>query len=181
MKTYISILRGINVGGRKMITMDALSKLYESLGCTHVITYIQSGNVIFDSSRGNSQDLGEAIARKIKESCRIDVDVFMRSRDDFDRIIKNNPFSNNKNTSRLYVTFLSDIPSDHFVNTLDAGKGGAEEFVIAGKEIYVFCPNGYGRAKFSNNYFEKKLNVSATTRNWNTVTTLFSMATGQEG
>ena len=174
MTTYISILRGINVGGQKKIKMEELKKLYESLGFKNVRTYIQSGNVIFECLDTNLAKLIHQIEQNIKNSLGFNVIVFIRTKNEIQKLIKNNPFAK-KDLSKLYVIFLSDIktkpPTDEINNTKDK----TEEFFISGREIYLFCPNGYGISKLSNNFFERKLNTSATTRNWRTVNKLFEL------
>jgi uncharacterized protein (DUF1697 family) len=175
MSTYISMLRGINVGGQKKIPMTELSKLYVSLGFTHVKTYIQSGNVIFDSSDADIQKLSAEIQQTIKNFSGFDVPVFIRTIAEFATLIKNNPFTD-KDLAKLHITFLSGSPTGQFIHEINTVKDDLEEFMVCGKEIYLFCPNGYGRTKLTNNFFEKKLNQLATTRNWHTVNTLLSMA-----
>src|SRR3989344_9460699 len=176
MTTYISILRGINVGGQKKIKMEELKKLYESLGFKNVRTYIQSGNVIFECLDTNLAKLIHQIEQNIKNSLGFNVIVFIRTKNEIQKLIKNNPFAK-KDLSKLYVIFLSDIktkpPTDEINNTKDKTeeftKDKTEEFFISGREIYLFCPNGYGISKLSNNFFERKLNILATRRNWKTV------------
>jgi uncharacterized protein (DUF1697 family) len=175
MPTYISMLRGINVGGQKKIPMSELSKLYESLGFSHVKTYIQSGNVIFESPITDTAQLAVDIQQAIKDSFNFDVPVFIRTIQEFDEVIQNNPFPD-KDQTKLHVTFLSASPIVQPLLEIDAVKDELEEFLIHGHEIYLYCPNGYGQTKLTNNLFEKKLKVLATTRNWNTVNTLLSMA-----
>ena len=175
MKTYISMLRGINVSGQKMISMGELKKLYGYLGFKNVQTYIQSGNVLFECPDTNTSKVISKIEKTIKESFGFDVLVFIRTKDDFHKLIKNTPFSK-KDISKLYVTFLSGIPIQSPIDEINKIKDKSEEFLISGKEVYLFCPNGYGKSKLSNNFFERKLKLSATTRNWKTVNKLFSMA-----
>jgi uncharacterized protein (DUF1697 family) len=175
MPTYISMLRGINVGGQKKVPMAELSKLYDSLGVSHVKTYIQSGNVIFDSPSADIQELSAEIQRTIKNAFGFDVPVFIRTIEEFTALIQNNPFPN-KDLTKLHVTFLSSSPASQPIQEIDTVKDELEEFLICGKEIYLFCPNGYGQTKLTNNFFEKNLKVLATTRNWNSVNKLLSMA-----
>ena len=103
----------------------------------------------------------------------------------FQQIIDSNPFlyQRNENPEKLHVTFLSDTPSESALSNLPvpadpkgSGAGKADEFMVYDKEIYLFCPNGYGRTKISNSFFERKLSVSATTRNWKTVNALYGIA-----
>ena len=172
MPTNISMLRGINVSGQKIIKMEALKNLYASLNFKNVKTYIQSGNVIFECRETSPEILKKKIENKIKEKFGFDVVVFIRTKKELQKIIENNPF---KNEDGLYVTFLTSVPSFVPTEEINKIKSSSEKFVVSGKEIYFFCPNGYGKTKLSNNFFEKKLKVSATTRNWKTVNVLSGM------
>lgn len=174
MNTYISMLRGINVSGHNKIKMEELKKLYETLGFSNVQTYIQSGNVVFKSSDTNISKLTGKIEKRIKRVFGFDVPVLIRTKNDFRKLIQNTPFIK-KDISKLHVTFLSDTPSQLPIDEIKKIKDELEEFFISDKEIYVFCPNGYGRTKLNNNFFEKKVGVSVTTRNWKTVNKLLEM------
>jgi uncharacterized protein (DUF1697 family) len=175
MATYVSMLRGINVGGRKRIEMVDLKELYESLDLQKVKTYIQSGNVVFQFKGSTSLELTKIIESEIKEVFGIDLIVFIRAKNEFEKIIQNNPLKN-EDINKLYITFLSEYPSEIPFIEIEKIKDNSEKFSINTKEIYLFCPNGYGRTKLSNNFFEKKLKVFATTRNWKTVNKLFDLA-----
>lgn len=175
MKTYVSMLRGINVSGQKKIKMHELKTLYQSLDLKEVKTYIQSGNIVFRCPNTNSKELKKEIERKIKESFGFNIAVLIRTKDEFERVIERNPFLK-KDITKLHVTFLSDYQKKVPIKDINSVKEKSEEFSISGSEIYLFCPNGYGKSKLSNNFFEKKLNVSATTRNWKTVNKLLSIA-----
>ncbi len=175
MKTYISMLRGINVSGQKKIKMEDLKKLYESLGFKNVKTYVNSGNVKFNCSDNDISNLINKIERKINNSFGFDVLVFIRTINEMKKLIKNTPFAN-EDPSKIYITFLSDIPIHSLLIEINKIKDISEKFFISGREIYLFCPNGYGRSKLSNNFFERTLNLSATTRNWNTVNKLLELA-----
>ncbi len=175
MNSYISMLRGINVSGQKKIKMEELKKLYKSLGFFDVQTYIQSGNVIFKSPEKDVSKLASRIRQGIKQISGFDVSVIIRTKDELEELIKNNPFTQ-KDASKLHVTFLSAVPTSVPVDEISKVKDKAEEFFIGDRAVYLFCPNGYGRSKLSNTLFEKKLKLSATTRNWETVKALFNMA-----
>lgn len=174
MSRYVSLLRGINVGGQNKISMVQLKELYETLGFGGIKTYVQSGNVVFSNSGGNVSDVKARIEREIKRSLGFDVLVFMRTQTELKRLVGNSPFKQ-KDETKLHVTFLSEAPGKIPKAGLDGAKSVDEDYLIAGREIYLFCPNGYGSTKLSNNFFEKKLAVSATTRNWRTVNTLLSI------
>ncbi len=180
MTTFISILRGINVSGQKKILMQDLKSVYEDLQFKDVRTYIQSGNVIFKSD-GKLSDT--ALAKKIEQAIlkRYDfnVPVIIRSVEELKKVISTNPFlkENNIDIERLYVTFLSEIPIKTNMEGIKVPGVSSDRFVINNKEVFLYCPGGYGETKLSNNFFENKLKVAATTRNWKTVNKLFEMAT----
>ena len=178
MNTYISMLRGINVSGQKIIRMVELASLYESLGFMNVRTYVQSGNVVFDTAPTDGAKLSTLIASAIKKKFGYVVVVVVRTRDELSHIIQRNPFLKDPkiDRSKLHVTFLSELPQPAILKQLQPIKGETDEFKVIGQEVYLHCPNGYGRTKYSNAFFEKALKTSATTRNWNTVNRLFDMA-----
>ena len=172
------MLRGVNVGGQKKIRMAELASLYESLGLGNVKTYVQSGNVVFQSAKSNASALANQIEAQISRLLEYSVDVFIRDTTDFQRIIDSNPFLNKRkeDPAKLHVTFLYHPPSEAKLGSLGIPNDKGDEFIVGGQEIYIFCPNGYARTKFSNTFFEKKLGVPATSRNWNTVVALHKMA-----
>jgi len=175
MSTFISMLRGINVGGQKTVKMDALQKMFESLGYKNVRTYVQSGNVVFESADAKALDMATKIENQITKIFGFEVPVIIRSEDDCRKLIKANPFLN-KDIDELYVTFLLQMPASVPVDDFNKIKDKEEEYFVSGKEIFLVYPNGYGRTKLNNNYFEKKLRVKATTRNWKTVMALWNLA-----
>jgi len=178
MNTFISMLRGINVSGQKKIRMVELKDLYESLNLVNVETYVQSGNVVFDTAEGDASKLAELIEAQIEKAFGYTVPTFIRDASDFQRIIEGNPFlkKRDEDPARLYVTFLYSAPSESKLSNLAIPTGEAAEFSIGDKEAFLFCPNGYGRTKLSNSFFERNLDVPATTRNWKTVNALHKMA-----
>jgi uncharacterized protein (DUF1697 family) len=177
MHTYISILRGINVSGQKMIKMDALRILYENLNFANVQTYIQSGNVIFQDRGTDTSILEGKIAGMIREKFSYDVPVMVIRLVDFETVYLNNPFLiiGGKDIGFLHVTFLGQVPDQTGIANLN-GDFGRDEFAIQDKVVYLYCPDGYGRTKLSNSFFESRLKVTATTRNWKTVAQLTQMA-----
>ena len=177
MNTFISMLRGINVSGQKKIKMEELKALYESLNLKSVKTYIQSGNVIFECSHSNISELTNKIEKIIKQTFGFSVTVIIRTKNEFKHLIDNNPFygERKEDITKLHVTFLADIPSHSSLSVMNELEDKSDQLAIAGKDIYLFCPNGYARTKLTNSYFEKILNVSATTRNWKTVNKLYDL------
>jgi len=179
MTTYISILRGINVSGQKLIRMEDLRKLYEGLGFTDVTTFIQSGNVIFNTVHAVSENsLSEKIEKAIEEKYSFFVPVIIRTADEIQAILLSNPFLDEEDIDRekLHVTFLDEVPNPALSADIKANNPSPDRFVIKGRDVYLYCPGGYGNTKLSNTFFEKKLKVHATTRNWKTVGKLAELA-----
>ncbi|HUW05941.1 MAG TPA: DUF1697 domain-containing protein [Williamwhitmania sp.] len=177
MTTYLSILRGINVSGQKMIKMDALRKMFEDLGYTNVQTYIQSGNVIFQTYGAEPHALEKTITEGIHNYFSLDVPVMVLTAKELLQIVDNNPFLNDgsRDIDHLHITMLHERPEASRVELLRQTSFPGEEFILIEGAIYLHCPNGYGRAKLTNGFLEKKLNVTATTRNWKTTSELLRM------
>ena len=178
METYISILRGINVSGHKMIKMEELRKVYETLKFKNVKTYIQSGNVVFKTTKAKTEELEKKIAKGISSAFGFEVPVLVIEANELKRIAGSNSFviKRNEDITKLHVTFLSTVPEKVKLDAMMPGNYANDEFVVSGKSIYLFCPGGYGNTKLSNNFFESKFKVTATTRNWKTVNELVKMA-----
>ncbi len=178
METYISLLRGINVSGQKKIIMADLKSLYEKLGFQDVQTYIQSGNVIFESLKADKSAIKIKIESKIREQYGFIVPVQLLEFEELNEVFANNPFVNKRNEdiSKLHVTFLEEVPEAELRSEIMNIQSTSDEFIISGKVIYVFCPNGYGRTRLNNTFFEKKLKTSATTRNWKTISKLIELS-----
>ncbi len=179
MATFISILRGINVSGQKSIQMTDLKALYEELEFKEVITYIQSGNVIFKTEvKMSNQYLSAKIKHAIHKKYYFDVPVIIRTVEEMKHAISVNPFPKEKNIDleKLHVTFLAETPEQPRLESIRNIDYSPDKFMVIGKEVYLYCPNGYGITKLSNTFFENKLKVSATTRNWKTVNKLVELA-----
>lgn len=174
MKTYVAMLRGINVGGQKVVKMEALRAACSGAGLTNVQTYVQSGNVVFERVQGNTRSLEEDLRNLMKKEFGFDVTVVVRTGDELTSVIGELPILG-KDPDRLHVTFLSGEPSSIPAEKLERARSGAEEYALRGREVYLFCPNGYGTTKLSNTFLEDVLGVSATTRNWRTVNALSAM------
>ncbi|KAA6439535.1 DUF1697 domain-containing protein [Dyadobacter flavalbus] len=170
----MALLRGINVSGSNMIKMPVLQTLFEAAGCEAVKTYIQSGNVVFTHQNLTCRDLADKIRNMISKELNMHVPVLVMERSKFMEIRQDNPFLNGRNedTSQLHVTFLFEKPDSEKWVKMDPAKYLPDEFVLADKVIYLFCPSGYGKTKLHNNFFESKLKITATTRNWKTVLAL---------
>ena len=174
---YIALLRGINVSGHKTVKMELLRASFERLGFQNVETYVQSGNVVFEATEKDAARLSEAIGKTILRDFGFPVPVLLRTAKEMERIVQENPFLNQAGIdhSKLHVTFLSAAAPKSAARDLEPLVVKPEQFHIHSWEIYLYCPNGYGRSKLSNNAIEKKLGVEATTRNWKTVNALLAL------
>jgi uncharacterized protein (DUF1697 family) len=179
MTTYISILRGINVSGAKKIVMSDLKTLYEELGFKEVTSYIQSGNVIYQAEGIiTGEQAAEMIKHAVFQKYQFDVPVLVRKLREMQTILRTNPFLEDKSLDigKLHVTFLSELPKEEYLASIKKYNYSPDLFFIAGKDVFLYCPNGYGTTKLSNSFFEDKLKVSASTRNWRTVNMLVEIA-----
>lgn len=174
MHTYISLLKGINVGGKHKLSMASLKNIYEMLGCAQVTTYIQSGNVIFKLV-GNAKALENNVSQQIQEQWGYNIPLFIREASFFSEIIINNPFKD-CDPGTLHVTLLGDITQQAKITE---EVWGEDRFVVQENVIYVHCPHGYGKTKLNNSFFENREHTWATTRNWKTVCRLVELATTQ--
>lgn len=176
--TYVCLIRGINVGGRNIIKMDRLRKAFEALGYEDVRTYLQSGNVVFKAADRASEDLSRKIEKMILDEFGFPASVIVKTPEEIQQAIKRNPFLKGKriDVSKLHVTFLDRAPEKAAFKGLDALIVSPEQFRYSGKEIYLYCPNGYGQSKLTNNTLERVLSTKATTRNWNTVNKVCEMS-----
>ena len=178
MKTHISILRGINVSGQKKILMADLKELYETLGFTNVVTYIQSGNVLFNSDKKYSEsELIAQIENAIQEKYDFQVPILVFTIEFLKNIVLNNPFIKEKeiDIEKLHVTYLAEIPAKDKLEEIKKFDFSPDRFTIVDKTVYVYCPGGYGNTKLSNSFFESKFKVKATTRNWKTTLKLMEI------
>ena len=166
------------MSGQKIIKMADLKKAYEKSGFQNVKTYVQSGNVIFQIAKAHPLKLSEKISETILKVFGFEVAVIVKTSEEMNQVIQNNPFLKEKqiDRTRLYVTFLSQAPEIAALKKLDGIEHGMDQFHCRNNEVYLYCPDGYGRAKLSNNFFEKIFSSVATTRNWRTVTNLHEEA-----
>ena len=182
MQTFICLLRGINVSGKNLIKMDALKQLFLNLGHQNIVTYIQSGNVIFTSKSTDVFKIQNDIYEKINQEFGFNIPILIIQKQELESALANNIFVNNRSEDmlKLHVTLMSQLPLAADIAKIMEGNYGVDEFTIVEKSIYLFCPNGYGNTKLNNTFFEKKLKVSCTTRNWKTVNELLKLANNIE-
>lgn len=175
MRKHIALFRGINVSGQKLIKMAELRQNFLDWGFQHVQSYIQSGNVVFSSDIKDTHKLAQILMKRIRESYDFDVNIQVTGPDYLKSVLANNPFD--KDYLKLtYFTLLDEIPDSDKVKQIDAAKFLPDRFDVIDNVVYIYCPNGAGKSKLSNNLFEKKLGLNATTRNYNTINKLIELA-----
>ena len=171
MTAFVSLFRGINVGGHHKIKMDELKDVHASLGFKDVFPYIQSGNVVFTSDDADVARLRRHIEDGFEQKFGFRVDVFVRTSAELRAIIDKNPFQSqpSKESKWVVVLFLAARPDDTAQEALLKTYVGPEELFIIGKEVYIYYTQGIGRSKLSHSLIEKKLKTVGTARNWNTI------------
>ncbi len=175
MKTFIALLRGINVSGQKKIPMVDLRNLLGDEGFVNVKTYIQSGNVVFRLDVKDEKSIAETISKAILKKFGFDVSVLVKTPENFQAIFEASPFSDEA-LKKSYFMLLFDKPKPELAKQIKQLSTSEEQFTITENCIYFFSLNGYGKTKFNNNFFERKLNIIATARNYNTMLKLLSLS-----
>jgi uncharacterized protein (DUF1697 family) len=177
MPTYIALLRGINLGSRNRIAMAELGELLGSLGHGDVRTHILSGNAIFASTTRSAAMLATEIERAIDRRFHLDVRVLIRTRDELAAIVKANPLEEaTRDPSRYYAVFLDSNPKREVIDAIDPATFEPEEFRFGDRVVYAWYRNGMQRSKLAGALSDRRLGVTTTARNWNTVTKLLSLA-----
>ncbi|WP_224240092.1 DUF1697 domain-containing protein [Hyalangium gracile] len=177
MTRYIALLRGINVGGNKKVSMAQLRKVLEGLGYTDVATLLQSGNAVFTSKEKSPAKLIKQIEAGIVEGFGFEVSIILRTRDELAAVIDANPLPGADDApTQFTVTFLSDVPDAKRIQQIDAAAYLPDEFRWTGREIYARFPNGMARSKLATLLSGLRLGVTPTARNWNTVKKLLELA-----
>ena len=174
---HLALLRGINVSGHNMIKMDLLKKALESIGFENVETYVQSGNVFVSTAEESAAKVGFLIKQEIFKTFGHDVAVIVLAAADLEDCFANNPFLKEKelDTKKLYVAFVSKELRSDSINDLKISQFKPDEAIIDGSRIFIKYAVGAGKTRLDQKYIEKKLNLTATIRNWNTVTQLLKM------
>lgn len=168
MNKFIVLLRGVNVSGKNKLPMKELRELLTSSGFENVQTYIQSGNIVLDSNL-LAKETERKITQLIKQKFEYDVPSFAYTIQDWEKILDKCPYVEGEKS--IYFTFLDKAPED---TTVEIKKGETDEYTIIDDMIYLYCLS-YGKTKLSNNLFENKLKVTATSRNFRTVNKLLEL------
>lgn len=168
MRSFVALLRGINVGGNNILPMQRFRELLDDIGCQNVATYIQSGNAVFRHS-GGADELSIAIADTVDASFGFRPAVLVLDSDAFFRIVRANPYlDQNADLKSLHVWFLKDTPAAASTESLSELQGESEHYRLTENAFYLHAPDGVGRSKLAAKV-EKCLGVEATARNWRTV------------
>jgi len=174
---HVALLRGVNVGGKNRLPMAELSAMFARAGCTDVRTYIQSGNVVFRADDGVAAQVAARVRGAISAQLGLRVPLVLRSARELRAVAANNPFlREGEDPKRLHVAFLERAPSPSARAALDPERSPPDRFVVAGRELYLCCPNGMARTKLTNDYLDRTLGTVSTVRNWNTVLALCELA-----
>ena len=175
--SYVALLRGVNVGRHNRLAMSSLKELLEGLGYGQVRTHLQSGNAVFSTDRRSSDRVAHEVEEALAAKLDLPVKVLVRSRAELAAVVENNPWAGaGRDGSKLLVTFLSGKPDPEHLARL-AGSGFApEEYASGRQEIYLWCPNGLQNSALVKAFSDKRLGVTATTRNQNTVDRLLELS-----
>ncbi|MEV0369592.1 DUF1697 domain-containing protein [Streptomyces sp. NPDC050636] len=178
MSRQIALLRGINVGGHNSFPKARQLALAESLGFEDVSVLLQTGNIVFADPGTRPEETAQAIEDRISAELGLSVPVMVRTRDELAATIAANPFPQAvPEPKSLHVTFLSAVPADTAqLDALDLAAFAPDQFRLVGRELYLWCPHGIGRSKLAGVVSRAPLGVTATARNWNTVTKLLALA-----
>ncbi|MCB4799127.1 DUF1697 domain-containing protein [Neotamlana laminarinivorans] len=175
MKTFIALLRGINVSGKNKIPMADLRALLIESGLQNVQTYIQSGNVVFESSEENNNILETLINQAIAKKFKFNVPILVLTPKELSVIFNNSPFPQEQKENS-YFAFLFQAPNNSLIEEVSELNYPNESFKITPNCVYFYSSVGYGRAKCNNNFFERKLQVTATARNYKTTLKLMYLS-----
>ena len=185
MTVYIALLRGINVGGKNIIRMADLKRVFETIGFCEVKTYIQSGNVLFKSNEAE-ESLCNKIEHEIEVVFGIPVKIILRTSTELEQIILNCPFTKDEVTEAetlsevvsLYVALLTHNPLKEKIECIDVYRSESDKYHIVGRDVYLLFHHSISNSKLANNLY--KLNVSITVRNWKTLSKLAVLAKAME-
>ncbi len=178
--THVAFLRGINVGGKNTLPMQALKAIFEDCGCADVRTYIQSGNVVFTAASRSVARIGRDVEAAIASEHGISSPVVMRSAKELQSAIEAYPFPDAEEGAR-HIGFLASKPTQVRIERLDSDRSPRDAFRVIGMDVHLHCPNGVARTKLTNTWFDSVLETTSTMRNWRTACRVLAMATAPEG
>ena len=174
-KTYIILLRGVMPTGKNRVPMAALREVLADAGYENVRTYIASGNALVDSGK-SAREIEKHVHDLIKKHIGPELTVVVRTGAELQKVLDNNPFTNKYDLSRVFFTLFALAPTPSVVKELTAQDFGDEEIVITKHAAYLYLPGNAARSKLTNAYLERKLSVTMTARNFNTITKLIELS-----
>ena len=173
---YLALLRGINVGGNNKIRMADLAAIFIEAGCKDVVTYIQSGNVLFNANPTLVQKIPELITTAMQQRLSLRIPVILRTRAQLQTAIAANPYPEAAATPKLlHLLFLADTPTASSISSLDPNRSAPDRYTILGRDIYLCLATGVAGTKLTNAYFDSRLKTLSTGRNWLTATKLLEL------
>jgi len=178
MITYIALFRSINLGGHNKLKMVDLRELISELGFANVRTVLQSGNLVFDSDARPLSQLEQLLKEATEDRLGLKTELFVRTDKEWAAIVADNPYPDEveSDPAHLVVMFLKDTPDRQKVTALESAIVGSEVIHAKGRQLYVVYPDGIGRSRLTYSLIERRLNKNGTTRNWNTVLKVASLA-----
>lgn len=175
MAVYVALLRGINVGKHRRVSMKDVRDAFAAVGARDASTYLQSGNVVCDASL-TAAKVTRKLEQELERRLGHDISVIVRTGAELARLVAENPFPKESDAKKLHVAFLASAPQRGRTRLLDRERVAPDEFRVAGRNVYLRYPQGYARSKLTNDYLEKQLDVRSTMRNWRTVSALAELA-----
>ena len=183
MDRKVAFLRGVNMTGHNTIRMTELADMFKKAGFKDALTYIQSGNVVFsDHGEPDEARIEQIIGKALNKRFGYDISVMVRGSGDLKRILLDDPFispGDYSDSAHHAVIFLKELPSADQLKKLDGVDYPPDKFGISGKEIYIWCPNGFGKTKLYTNFFENRLKIKGTARNLKTINNLIELSGAQ--
>jgi uncharacterized protein (DUF1697 family) len=178
MPAIVSMLRGVNLGPHRRISMDDLRAVYNSIGLKEPRTYVQSGNVVFETAQRDLPKLAAKIEKAIEQRFGFRSDVILRTAAEMRDVVARNPFAGRRGIepNKLLVTFLASEPAPDACEKVRSIQADPEELHLLGREIFIYYTNGLARPKVSWTAIADAIKVPGTGRNWNTVVKLLEMA-----
>ena len=176
---FVALLRGINVGGNKMVPMADLRAMAGKLGLEEPRTLLQSGNLVFGAKAQPTAKLEQVLEQATKKAIGVECSYLLRTAHEWRAVVDRNPFSKfaQSNPTYLVVTFCREAPDASALETLGREARGGEEFKVVGRELYLWYPNGQGTSKLAIALSKNRLGTICTARNWNTVTKIDALLT----
>ena len=176
MPKYVAFLRGINVGGKNMIKMETLRAMFAALGFKNVKSYINSGNIVFETAKTDDRKLAAKIEKAIEKEFSMNIGVMVRAAREIEDVLKNNPFEGKfEDDKHVHVFFLNEELSKEKSDLLLSNNRAGEEFAVRGREIFCYRTNDFPDSLMGKDYIGKTLKTPATARNWRTVNKIMEL------